>query len=177
MSRLGLPGLLSIFLSGLVVILLIIVNVSNIDALIITRAGQHNAATMTSNRRLITRTGLMTTSGQTRGRAICVHMSDSLKNQGGDDSNLLTTLTQPAVSIGVGVAGLLIILFNRLVLSDLLSVSDMQSRSDLISVMACSAVLLNVLSEQEIATKDRDKVALVVRLKTNQWSNNLHPSL
>lgn len=77
----------------------------------------------------------------------------------------------PEVSLGAGLAGLFIVLFNRLFLADAqidpltsdpmaLAASDIQSRSDILAVMACSGLLLNVLSEQDIVTKERDKVAL-----------------
>jgi len=42
-----------------------------------------------------------------------------------------------------------------------MAASDIQSRSDILSVMACSALLLNVLSDQDFATRERDKIALV----------------
>jgi len=42
-----------------------------------------------------------------------------------------------------------------------MAASDIQSRSDILSVMACSALLLNVLSDQDFTTRERDKVALV----------------
>ena len=64
------------------------------------------------------------------------------------------------VSLGAGVAGMLLLLVNRLTVP-LETVSDVQSRSDIISLIACSALLLNVLSEQEIVTKERESVALV----------------
>ena len=76
---------------------------------------------------------------------------------------------------------MLIILINRVSLSDSILVSDVQSRAgdsepllcsplsicdviilrtDLISVMACSALLLNVLSEQDITAGEREAVAV-----------------
>jgi len=40
-------------------------------------------------------------------------------------------------------------------------ITDVQSRADIISVIACSALLLNVLSEQDIVARDREPVPLV----------------
>jgi hypothetical protein len=40
-------------------------------------------------------------------------------------------------------------------------VTDIQSRADIISMIACSGLLLNAFSEQDIAARDRDPVALV----------------
>eukprot|EP01038_Epipyxis_sp_PR26KG_P004717 gene4717-6621_t len=62
------------------------------------------------------------------------------------------------ISLIVGLLGLLIILMNRIIIGE---VSDIQSRADLLSVFACSGLLLNVLSEQEVTEKEREKVALV----------------
>lgn len=86
----------------------------------------------------------------------------------------------PEVSLGAGLAGLFIVLFNRLFLADAqfdpltsdpmaLVASDIQSRSDILAVMACSGLLLNVLSEQEIVTKERDKVALAGYSIATPW--------
>lgn len=71
----------------------------------------------------------------------------------------LGIITNQSVSLGIGIVGIIALLINRLSLD--LIVSDVQSRSDLISVIACSALLLNVLSEQEIETKERDIIPLV----------------
>eukprot|EP01031_Cornospumella_fuschlensis_P035615 gene35615-43193_t len=91
-------------------------------------------------------------------------------------SNGLGSFTEviknPAVSLGAGVGGLIIILVNRLMAMSALPetalgvVSDIQSRSDILAVMACSAVLLNALSDQEFATRERDVIALVGILST-----------
>lgn len=75
-------------------------------------------------------------------------------------SSPLDWILDQNVSLGVGVAGILLLLVNRLSLS-LDIVSDAQSRADIVAVLACSALLLNVLSDQEIETRERDKVALV----------------
>jgi hypothetical protein len=56
-----------------------------------------------------------------------------------------------------GVAGLLALLLNRIQLE---TVSDVQSRSDIIGVMSCSALLLNLISEKNIDAKSRQPVAL-----------------
>lgn len=66
----------------------------------------------------------------------------------------------PGLSIGVGVTGIFILLVNRLSV-DLDKVTDVQSRADIISVVACSALLLNVLSETDIEARDRSPVALM----------------
>lgn len=86
----------------------------------------------------------------------------------------------PEVSLGAGLAGLFIVPFNRLFLADAqfdpltsdpmaLAASDIQSRSDILAVMACSGLLLNVLSEQDIVTKERDKVALAGYSIATPW--------
>ncbi len=59
-----------------------------------------------------------------------------------------------------GGLGLTTVLLNRLAILDS-SVSDFQSRLDLIATMAASALLLNALTQQEIETKERDSVSLV----------------
>lgn len=64
------------------------------------------------------------------------------------------------LSIGAGVAGIFILLANRLT-QDMEKVTDVHSRADIISVVACSALLLNVLSEQDIVARDREPVALM----------------
>ena len=64
------------------------------------------------------------------------------------------------LSIGVGVTGIFILLVNRLSV-DLDKVTDVQSRADIISVVACSALLLNVLSETDIEARDRAPVPLM----------------
>lgn len=69
-------------------------------------------------------------------------------------------LKTPGLSIGAGVAGIFILLANRLSV-DLDRITDVQSRADIISVVACSALLLNVLSEQDIVARDREAVPLV----------------
>ena len=66
-------------------------------------------------------------------------------------------------SIGVGATGILILLVNRLSV-DLDKVTDVQSRADIISVVACSALLLNVLSETEIEARDRARCAHGIRI-------------
>jgi hypothetical protein len=57
-------------------------------------------------------------------------------------------------------AGFVILLVNRLLLIDS-TVPDAQSRADIISVIACSALLLNILSESDIVARDGEPVALV----------------
>ena len=77
----------------------------------------------------------------------------------GEPKSLSDIINNPAISIGAGVAGIFVLLANRLSFGDI--VSDVQSRADIISVIACSALLLNVLSEQDITARTRDAVPLV----------------
>ena len=64
------------------------------------------------------------------------------------------------LSLGIGGGGVLVLLVNRLSL-DLETVTDIQSRADIISVVACSALLLNALSQFDITARDRDSVSLI----------------
>lgn len=64
------------------------------------------------------------------------------------------------ITLGFGSFGLLTILGNRMSIP-IETVSNLQSRSDIISVIACSALLLNSLSDQDIQTKERPTVPLV----------------
>ena len=73
--------------------------------------------------------------------------------------SLTDLINSPGISIGAGVAGIFVLLANRLAFGDI--ISDVQSRADIISVIACSALLLNVLSEQDITARTRDAVPLV----------------
>jgi hypothetical protein len=63
------------------------------------------------------------------------------------------------VPLVTGGIGLMILMINRLSLESI--VSDVQSRSDIITVIACSALLLNVLSDQDITPKEREAVPLM----------------
>ena len=82
-------------------------------------------------------------------------LSSSINN-----NNIVNFIKGQTISYGAGTFGLIVLLGNRLsILID--EVSDIQSRVDLISVMACSALLLNALTKQEIETRERDAVALV----------------
>lgn len=72
----------------------------------------------------------------------------------------LDTIKNPVTSLTAGGVGVMIILFNRLGI-DLDKVTDVQSRADILAVVACSAVLLNALSETEVEARERDAVALV----------------
>ncbi len=74
--------------------------------------------------------------------------------------SFMSLIRDPGLSVGAGLAGLLILIVNRFVAIDTLEVSDLQSRADLISTIACSSLLLNVLSESDIVARDRDPVAL-----------------
>ena len=76
-----------------------------------------------------------------------------------EQKSLSDIINNPAISIGAGVGGVFVLLANRLSFGDI--VSDVQSRADIISVIACSALLLNVLSEQDITARTRDAVPLV----------------
>lgn len=64
------------------------------------------------------------------------------------------------LSLGIGSGGVLVLLVNRLSV-DLEKVTDIQSRADIISVLACSALLLNALSQFDIAARDRESVSLM----------------
>lgn len=55
---------------------------------------------------------------------------------------------------------MLLLLANRLTVP-FDQVADTQLRMDIITVIACGGVLLNALSEQDITTRERDKVSLV----------------
>lgn len=86
--------------------------------------------------------------------------------------SLADIINSPGISIGAGVAGIVVLLANRLSFGDI--ISDVQSRADIISVIACSALLLNVLSEQDITARTRDAVPLVgYALKSPQISESL----
>jgi Cofactor assembly of complex C subunit B, CCB2/CCB4 len=76
------------------------------------------------------------------------------------DTSLAAIVNSPVVSIGAGLGGMILVLVNRLGM-DLESVTDIQSRADIIAVIGCSALLLNILSEQEITARNRDPVPLV----------------
>jgi hypothetical protein len=105
----------------------------------------------------------------------------------GGVEKFLDVASQRDVSIGAGVAGLLIILFNRLFLTDfdyqqveqmannIGTVSDIQSRADLLGMMASCALLLNALSEQDIATKAREKIPLMGYTLTTPYINPIIP--
>ena len=75
-------------------------------------------------------------------------------------SSLAESIKSSSLSIGAGCMGIFILLANRLSV-DMERITDVQSRADIISVIACSALLLNVLSEQDIVARDRDPVPLV----------------
>lgn len=64
------------------------------------------------------------------------------------------------ITLGFGSFGLLTILVNRISIP-IEVVSNLQSRSDIISVIACSAILLSSISDQDIQTKERPTVPLV----------------
>lgn len=74
--------------------------------------------------------------------------------------SLVSIIRDPGLSVGAGLAGLVILVVNRFIAIDTLEVSDLQSRADLLSTIACSSLLLNVLSESDIVARDRDPVAL-----------------
>ena len=96
-------------------------------------------------------------SGSLRARATLRHHSELAMEMRPLD---LRTLKSPELSIGAGVAGIFILMGNRLSV-DIERITDVQSRADIISVIACSALLLNVLSEQDIVARDREPVPLV----------------
>jgi len=70
------------------------------------------------------------------------------------------SLKNPSAALSAGVMAIFAILCNRLAI-DLDQVTDVQSRADILSVIACSAVLLNALSESAIEARERDPVGLV----------------
>lgn len=88
-------------------------------------------------------------------------LNSKTSNDQSTRNSFLKTVSDPLVSLGAGSAGLMVLLFNRLGSLGLDSVSDVQSRTDILSVIACSSLLLSVLSDQDITTKDREAVALV----------------
>ena len=75
-------------------------------------------------------------------------------------SSIIPFLNSQKFTYVAGGLGLTTVLLNRLAILDS-SVSDFQSRLDLISTMAASALLLNALTQQEIETRERDSVTLV----------------
>ena len=83
-----------------------------------------------------------------------------LNAQKSDSGDPFALIRSQGLSIGVGVTGIFILLGNRLSV-DLDKVTDVQSRADIISVIACSALLLNVLSETDIEARDRAPVPLM----------------
>lgn len=83
-----------------------------------------------------------------------------MKSDINNDNDIFSIISNQTFSLWAGVIGIIVILFNRLSI-DLEKVTDIQSRADLISLIACSALLLNVLSEQDISARDRDAIALV----------------
>lgn len=74
--------------------------------------------------------------------------------------SLLQIFRDQGLSVGAGVTGIFVLLANRLSV-DLDKVTDVQSRADIISVVACSALLLNVLNESDIEARDRLPVPLM----------------
>ena len=87
-------------------------------------------------------------------------MKSDNNNNNNNDLDIFNLISNQTFSLWAGVIGIFVILFNRLSI-DLEKVTDIQSRADLISLIACSALLLNVLSEQDITARDRDAIALV----------------
>ena len=85
-----------------------------------------------------------------------------VQSQGGEGGalSLLRSIQSPKLSAGAGVAGIFVLLVNSRSV-DLDKVTDVQSRGDIISVVACSALLLNVLSESDIEARDRSPVPLM----------------
>lgn len=73
----------------------------------------------------------------------------------------LDAVNEPKISAGIGLVGLSVLLLNRLLLpADAFVVSDGQLRADIVAIFACSALLLNVLSEDDITAREREPVAL-----------------
>ena len=101
----------------------------------------------------------------------------SLINEDGEAPSLSKLFNSPILSIGAGAGGMILLLINRLGL-DVMMVSDVQSRADIIAVIGCSALLLNVLSEQDISARNRDPVPLVgYALKVPLIAEGMLPSV
>eukprot|EP01039_Chlorochromonas_danica_P011008 gene11008-12256_t len=99
------------------------------------------------------------------------HLTSSSQSAG---SAIFNVLLDPQVSLGGGIAGMMIILINRLSCGDV--VSDLQARADILGVMASSALLLHLLSKQDIAARERDIVSLLgYALPEPQCSDELLP--
>ena len=76
-------------------------------------------------------------------------------------------------SLALGAIGILTVLINRLSIP-LEGVSDIQSRSDIIAVISCSALLLAGLSEKDVVIRERDTVPLLgYALKTPLLSQTI----
>jgi hypothetical protein len=89
-----------------------------------------------------------------------LHQTSKNSVQDGKSTSPVDAINNSKLSLGVGITGLLILFATRvLTLGDV--VSDIQSRSDIITTIACSALLLNALSETDIVAKDREPVSLV----------------
>jgi hypothetical protein len=86
-----------------------------------------------------------------------IQKSSFSDEKGGSFADIINS---SGISLGAGVGGIFVLLANRLSV-DLEAVTDVQSRADIISVIACSALLLNVLSAQDIVARERDAVPLV----------------
>ncbi len=81
-----------------------------------------------------------------------------------------------SVGLSIGSAGLIILLANRL-FSGLELVSDSQSRADIIGLIACSAVLLDWLSDEQVQVRERQSVPLVgFTLKEPEVSKSISKS-
>ena len=106
------------------------------------------------------RAGFCVPSGTERVRGQGSLPASSRRSISEERGGLTEFLNSQGFTYGVGSMGLITVLANRLSILDE-SVSDFQSRLDLISVMACSALLLNALTTQEIETRERDTVTLV----------------
>jgi hypothetical protein len=109
-------------------------------------------------------------------RTATAHQMMSIEDND-ESTSLATFLESPILSIGAGVGGIVLLLINRLGLGfDI--ISDVQSRADIIAVIGCSALLLNVLSEQDITARNRDPVPLVgFALKSPLIAEDLNPKL
>jgi hypothetical protein len=86
----------------------------------------------------------------------CLLLPNTVKN------NRITSIRGLPRETGliVGSTGLMVVLINRLQ-NGLELVGESQSRSDILSIIVCSAVLLDWLSESEVKTVQRDQVSLV----------------
>ena len=114
---------------------------------------------------------------QTQAMKTSTRIQQTAINEDGEGPSLSKLFSSPILSIGAGAGGMILLLINRLS-QDVMMISDVQSRADIIAVIASSALLLNVLSEQDISARNRDPVPLVgYALKNPLIAEGLIPSV